>query len=182
MFTRKLGGWEWGWTIQDKTNERKMTYSFRGEFDNPWWRNYKIGMSSQITHFIYLLHLETLYSVVVLKRNQLVIQFNVQVYYITLGQGSKNNSMLEKRPSYHTETQHYVNFFGINTIKNQPFNSITKSLTAALHQEQLIAMISCLKKDNHLLQYKWYITQFEWSIKGCIHTGFLQRVPNSGNA
>ena len=56
------------------------------------------------------------------------------------------------------------------------------SLTAALHQEQLIAMISCLKKDNHLLQiYKWYITQFEWSIKGCIYTGFLQRVPNSGN-
>ena len=98
MFTRKLGGWEWGWTIQDKTNERKMTYSFRGEFDNPWWRNYKIGMSSQITHFIYLLHLETLYSVVVLKRNQLVIQSNVQVCYITLGQGSKNNSMLEKRP------------------------------------------------------------------------------------
>ena len=87
-----------GWTVQDKTNERKMTYSFRGEFDNPWWRNYKIGMSSQITHFIYLLHLETLYSVVVLKRNQLVIQSNVQVCYITLGQGSKNNSMLEKRP------------------------------------------------------------------------------------
>ena len=104
MFTRKLGGWEWGWgrgcvnSSLDKTNERKMTYSFRGEFDNPWWRNYKIGMSSQITHFIYLLHLETLYSVVVLKRNQLVIQSNVQVCYITLGQRSKNNSLLEKRP------------------------------------------------------------------------------------
>ena len=94
----QIGGGHGGWTVQDKTNERKMTYSFRGEFDNPWGRNYKIGMSSQITHFIYLLHLETLYSVVVLKRNQLVIQFNVQVCYITLGQHYKNNSMLEKRP------------------------------------------------------------------------------------
>ena len=121
-------------------------------------------MSSQITHFIYLLHLETLYSVVVLKRNQLVIQSNVQVYYVTLGQGSKNNSMLEKRKlSYRNAA--LCSFFLDNIKKNQPFNLITMSLTAALHQEQLIAMMSCLKKDNHLLQYKWYIIQFEWSIR-----------------
>ena len=42
MFTCKLGGWEWEWgggvgvnSSLDKTNERNMTYSFRGEFDNP---------------------------------------------------------------------------------------------------------------------------------------------------
>lgn len=48
------------------------------------------------------------------------------------------------------------------------------SLTAALHQEQLIAMISCLKKDNHLLQYEWYITQFEWSISQLSYKIFTQ--------
>ena len=110
-----------------------------------------------------------------------VIQSNVQVYYITLGQVSKNNSMLEKRSVFIQKLSTMLLFLD-NTKKNQPFNLITMSLTAALHQEQLIAMISCLKKDNHLLQNKWYIRQFELSIKGCFHTRFLQRVPNSGNA
>ena len=88
----------------------------------------------------------------VLKRNELVIQSNVQVYYITLGQGSKNNSMLEKRPVIIQKLSTMLISFLDNTKKNQPFNLITMSLTAALHQEQLIAMISCLKKDNHLLR------------------------------
>ena len=115
------------------------------------------------------------------KEIMFVIQSNVQVYYITLGQVSKNNSMLEKRSVIIQKLSTMLLFLD-NTKKNQPFNLITMSLTAALHQEQLIAMISCLKKDNHLLQNKWYIRQFESSIKGCFHTRFLQRVPNSGNA
>lgn len=110
MFTHKVGGLGWAWTVQVKTNEKEMTYSFGGKFDNPWWRNYKIGMDSQITHFIYLLHLETLHSVVVLKKNQLGIQSNLRVQLHYAGSRFYKQLHAREQASYHTETQHYVNF------------------------------------------------------------------------